>query len=266
MLDTCETTLLYTVISFYKFLDLEDLPGLKASLIAYAEPRDIAGTVLIAPEGINASLSGSAEALAAFVDDFKGDPRFADIQVKISVGETKPFHKLLIRIKPWIIRFAESDDPSVAEAQAGKRLTPRELHELIKTKPDNVIIVDTRNDYEFAYGTFEGARTLPIRRFTEFPKVFKDAFADQQDKTFVFFCTGGVRCEKVVPWAEREGFKNAYQLDGGILSYFEQEGRDGFNGDCFVFDERWLLQPELTERPGRERPGHYPKGHKPPEA
>lgn len=249
----------FTVINFYKFVELSDLPDLRQTVKALAQARNILGTVLLAPEGINASLSGDEAALKDFVEEFKKDPRFADVSAKYSVGQTAPFHKLCVKLKRWIIRFAEAQDPSLADTVSGSRIDAFELRQILETNPDDVIVVDTRNDYEFAYGTFRGARTLPIRRFTEFPEVFQESFKGQEDKTFVFFCTGGVRCEKVVPWAEQQGFKKSFQLDGGILDYFKKCGGENYVGDCFVFDERWMLAPELSERPGCTRPGHYPK-------
>lgn len=249
-----------TVVNFYKFVELADLRELQLHLKAEMARFSILGTILIAPEGINASLSGEAQDLRAFVEALAADPRFGDLPVKESHGATKPFHKIRVCIKRWIIRFAEAADPSIPEIVAGRRMPPSELNRLLTESPDEIVLVDTRNDYEFEYGTFKGAKTLPIRRFTEFPEVFSKEFADQRDKKFVFFCTGGVRCEKVAPWAEREGFPNSYQLDGGILAYFKEFGGDGYDGNCFVFDERWIVDPALKEREDMERPPHYPKG------
>lgn len=249
----------FSVINFYKFIALDRLEDLRAKMKSIGETCGVVGTVLLAPEGINAALAGDRPALEAFVDAVKADPRFADVEIKFSTGHTPPFKKLSVKVKRWIIRFAEHEDPSVEATVAGARLDAYELKRILQESPDDVIVVDTRNDYEFAYGTFRGARTLPIRRFTEFPQVFKESFQGQEDKTFVFFCTGGVRCEKVVPWAKQAGFKKAFQLDGGILDYFKKCGGEQYDGDCFVFDERWMLAPELNERANRETPGHFPK-------
>lgn len=249
----------HTIINFYKFVHLDDPQGLRDGWKALGHRLGLVGTILIATEGVNAALSGERDALDAFTAEVHRDPRFADVVVKSSVGETEPFHKLVVKVKRWIIRFAEAADPDVDAIGTGRRIGPEALRDLLRDRPDDVVVVDTRNDYEFAYGTFRGARTLPIRRFTEFPEVFNATFGHERDKTYVFFCTGGVRCEKVVPWAESQGFKHSYQLDGGILAYFKDVGGEAYEGDCFVFDERWLLQPELKERPGRARPGHFPK-------
>ena len=112
---------------------------------------------------------------------------------------------------------------------------------MLANRPGDVILVDARNRYEVDFGSFEGAKALPIDTFQEFPQAFDAAFGDQKDKTFVFFCTGGVRCEKSTPWAVARGYKNAVQLDGGILRYFEECGGEGWQGQCFVFDNRWTL-------------------------
>jgi len=235
------------IVNFYKFIALESLPDLRASLRAEAARRDLLGTILLAPEGINAGLSGPDHALADFIVWLRQDPRFADVELKESGGVSRPFRRLLVKIKPWVIRFAEADDPDVQAIRAGGRLTPMELRELLRRRPEEVVLVDTRNDYETDYGAFAGAVRLPIQRFTEFPAAFERVFGDQKDKTFVFYCTGGIRCEKVVPWAQAHGFIGATQLDGGILKYFEECGDEGFAGDCFVFDGRWVVDSKLAE-------------------
>jgi UPF0176 protein len=132
------------------------------------------------------------------------------------------------------------------------------MRTLLASPRDDVVLVDTRNDYETDYGSFNGAVRLPVRTFTEFPAAFEARFGDAKDKTFVFFCTGGVRCEKVVPWAAARGYTRATQLDGGILAYFERHGSAGFDGDCFVFDARWLVDGALAEV-GLSQPPSPPK-------
>jgi UPF0176 protein len=199
------------------------------------------GTVLLAPEGINAGLCGPASALDAFLDWLRRDERFADVAPKHSFGGFAPYERLLVKVKRWIIRFAEAGDPSVAEIKAAPRIAPQELRRMLAERPDDFILVDTRNQYEVDFGTFRGAKTLPIDAFSEFPRAFDQAFGDQKDKTFVFFCTGGVRCEKTTPWAIAHGYKNAVQLDGGILKYFEDCAAEFWDGQCFVFDNRWTL-------------------------
>jgi UPF0176 protein len=237
----------YKIANFYKFVELEDLPGLRLAMLAAAGAHELIGTIILAPEGINASLAGTQEGLEAFADGLRADPRFCDLTLKLSDGDRRPFRKLYIRLKPWIIRFADDVTLTPAEIDAGKRVSPTQMRDLVRATPEDVVLVDTRNWYETDYGSFAGARRLPIKRFTQFREAFEEEFGAARDKTFVFFCTGGIRCEKVAPWAERQGFPNSYQLDGGILNYFKEYGDEGFEGRCFVFDGRWLVDGRLTE-------------------
>jgi UPF0176 protein len=154
-----------------------------------------------------------------------------------------------VKVKRWIIRFAEANDPAVHAILEGDRMTPSEVKAALEEKADDFIIVDTRNDYETDVGAFAGAVKLPIKTFTEFPQAFLAAFPDQRDKRILFYCTGGVRCEKVVPWAKAQGFDRATQLDGGILKYLEEHGGAHYQGDCFVFDDRFQLDGDLAVTP-----------------
>lgn len=229
------------IVNFYKFVPIEAPLVLRESLRAAALERGLLGTVLLAPEGINAGLCGDSAALDSFLRWLRLDPRFSDVVPKQTFGTFAPFERLLVKVKRWIIRFAEDQDPNVDEIHAAPRLSPQDLRTLLADRPKDVILVDTRNRYEVDFGTFNGAATLPIDAFSEFPHAFDAAYGDQKDKTFVFFCTGGVRCEKSTPWAIARGYKNAVQLDGGILKYFEECADEGWTGQCFVFDNRWTL-------------------------
>lgn len=235
-----------TVLNFYKFADLADPAALRDAWGQVSRSRRLLGTVLIAAEGVNVALSGEGDDLAAFVAWVRLDARFADVDAKWSSGNGQPFKRLEVRVKPWIIRFAEAGDPTVPAIRSGARLAPAELRSLLEAPRPDVVIVDTRNDYETEHGHFAGAACLPIRRFTEFPAAFAAAFAGQRDKMLVFYCTGGIRCEKAVAWAAARGWRAA-QLDGGILGYFKAEGGRGFDGRCFVFDDRWLVDAGLGE-------------------
>lgn len=246
------------VASFYKFVELEDTRNLQAELRAGARERGLLGTILLAPEGINGSLAGSLDQLDAFLADLRSDRRFSDLTAKISVALRQPFRRLEVKCKRWIIRFAEASDPRVQEIQTAPRLSPAAVRDLMSTRDPDVIVVDTRNDYETEAGAFVGAVRLPIRNFTEFPSAFEEKFETAKDKTFIFYCTGGVRCEKVVPWALKRGFKGATQLDGGILGYFAAEGTANYEGQCFVFDDRWQLDGSLADFPGRPGEPHRP--------
>ena len=253
----------FEIINFYRFvaLDAEALDALEAKLRRAAAASGIGGTVLIAPEGVNAALGGLPDQIAAFlaaiVDD---DDRFAGVDIKRSWGDRIPFRRFLVRRKRWIIRFAEGQDPKPDAINSAPRLTPAEVNAMLRDRPENLIFVDTRNRYEVDFGTFASAATLPIDRFSDFPIAFDRAYGNDRDKTFVFFCTGGVRCEKVVPWAKERGYDNSFQLDGGILAYFRDFGGEHWDGKCFVFDQRWIVDPRLVEAEDDvSAPRHQPK-------
>jgi len=228
-----------SVANFYKFIGLSGLTELRDRWQAAAERYLLVGTVTIAPEGINAALAGSAVALGQFEAWVRADPDFADVAFKMSQADSPPFRRLEVKIKRWTIRFAENGDPGLEAISAGPRISAAELAQLIATQSAAIVLIDTRNDYETEAGTFSGAVRLPIKNFTEFPQAFCQRFGAERDKAFVFYCTGGIRCEKAVPWAQAQGFANVRQLDGGILTFLAEQGGDGgFEGDCFVFDER----------------------------
>lgn len=234
-----------SILHFYKFVALANPKNLCDLWKAETQSLGLLGTILIAPEGVNCALSGSRAALAAFLEFAERDPAFHALQPKWSEAPTAPFQHLEVKVKRWIIRFAEQNDPDVTEILTGARMSPEEVCKSLRATAKDFIVVDTRNDYETDCGMFEGAVRLPIKTFTAFPDAFLQAFADQKDKTFLFYCTGGVRCEKVVPWAVAQGFSKATQLDGGILKYFEECGTEGYQGHCFVFDERLQLDGQL---------------------
>lgn len=214
---------------------------------ARAETGGLRGSILVAEEGINLFLAGTDAAIQAFVALLRDDPRFVDIVVKYSRSDTQPFARLKVKRKREIISFRREDaSPLQARAPA---VAPATLARWIGQGHDDdgqrVVLLDTRNREEVRHGTFRGATTLPIDRFTELPDALdghRDALADA---TVVSFCTGGIRCEKAALWMRANGFDNVLQLDGGILGYFEQVGGHGYDGACFVFDQRVALDPAL---------------------
>ncbi|MBM4253924.1 MAG: sulfurtransferase [Deltaproteobacteria bacterium] len=235
----------FSVINFYKFVQIDDAKALRYPWRDEARRLGLLGTILLAPEGINCALAGEANALEAFLGYLKSDVRFADVVPKWSETPKRPFRRMEVKVKRWIIRFAEASDPSVAAILGGDRMSPAELKAALEEQAGDFIVVDTRNAYETDVGAFTGAVRLPIKTFTEFPDAFLAALGDQRDKQIVFYCTGGVRCEKVVPWAKAHGFERATQLDGGILRYFEEQGSAHYEGDCFVFDDRFQVDGAL---------------------
>jgi UPF0176 protein len=240
-------------ISCYKFITLSDREALKAALAQRCQALDLKGTILLAPEGINVFLAGSREAIDEIVAWLRADPRFADLQPKESLSASAPFRKLRVRLKKEIItmkmpliRPEEGRAPSVAAATL-KQWLDRGCDD--EGRP--VVMLDTRNDYEVEAGTFEAAVDFDIGSFSEFPPQLarhRDEFAG---KTVVSFCTGGIRCEKAAIHMQAVGIERAYQLEGGILKYFEEVGGAHYRGDCFVFDQREALSADLQPASGR---------------
>lgn len=234
-------------IAAYHFTTVDDPAALAASVRGWAEAGELLGTVLVAPEGINAFLAGGAEAIEAFLAQLRGDARFADLLVKYSHSTSQPFARLKVKLKREIIAFRRDNaSPLVGRAPT---VTPDVLARWLEQGHDDhgrrIVMLDTRNREEFEYGTFAGALTLPIDNFTDLPDALAPHRDALRDATVVSFCTGGIRCEKAALWMQADGMDNVLQLDGGILGYFEQVGGAHYEGHCFVFDERVALDPQL---------------------
>jgi len=234
-------------IAAYHFFAIDDTDALVARLRERAETLALRGTILVAGEGVNLFLAGATDAIHAFLADLRGDVRFAGIVVKFSRSERVPFARLKVKRKREIISFRQQHP--APHAQRAPALPPATLARWIDQGRDDdgrrVLLLDTRNRQEVAHGTFAGAVTLPIDKFVDLPEALearRDALADA---TIVSFCTGGIRCEKAALWMQANGFGPVWQLEGGILGYFERVGGHGYEGDCFVFDERVALTPTL---------------------
>lgn len=236
-------------VSAYLFTHIADPAELRVVLRDRAKAAALRGTVLLAEEGINLFLAGAADAVRGFVDELRADERFAALTTKESWSDDQPFGRMLVKVKREIIRM---DRPAIRpEAGRAPAVAPAQLRRWLDQGHDDtgreVVLLDTRNAFEVDYGTFDGAVDWRIERFTQFPgaaAAHRDEFAG---KTVVSFCTGGIRCEKAAIVLREEGVE-AYQLEGGILGYFEHEGGAHWNGECFVFDEREALTPDLTAR------------------
>ena len=232
----------------YLFVPLADAEALTATLHERAKALELRGTILIAEEGINLFLAGSSESIDGFYSQLKADARFADMRIKYSHSQMQPFARLKAKFKPEIISFRRDDGqpldypraPSVAPATVQRWL--RQGHD---DDGKRVVMLDTRNWQEFAHGTFAGALTLPIAKFTDLPAAREPHRESLADATVVSFCTGGIRCEKAALWMQNDGMHNVLQLEGGILGYFEEVGGEGYDGRCFVFDERVALDAQL---------------------
>lgn len=230
----------YKVMALYKFAALPDVEALKSPLAAFCCGRDIKGTLILAPEGINGTVAGSPAAIDALADFlFASGPfgrRLAGAEVKYSHADTAPFLRMKVRLKPEIVTLrAPEADPS---AQVGTYVEPEDWNALIER--NDVVLVDTRNDYEVGLGTFQRAIDPATESFVEFKDYVAKNLDPARDKKVAMFCTGGIRCEKASSYLLSQGFEEVFHLKGGILKYLEvvPEAQSRFSGECFVFDER----------------------------
>lgn len=233
-----------TNIAAYKFARLTDLKPLRERLLSRCRGWGLKGTILLSTEGINLFVAGDRANIDALLAELRAIPGLADLEAKFSESDHQPFTRMLVRIKREIIAFGvEGIDPAT---HTSPKLPPRTLKQwLDEGRP--ITLLDTRNDYEVKLGTFRGAQTLPIDHFREFPEAVKKLPESMKDAPVVMFCTGGIRCEKAGPFMEREGFRQIFQLEGGILKYFEECGGAHYDGECFVFDQRVGVDPALHE-------------------
>lgn len=236
-----------TSIAAYHFVVIDDPDALASQLLEQASTRALHGTVLVSEEGINLFLAGDDAGIMGLLDGLRADPRFAALQVKTSYSHAQPFARLKVKRKPEIITFRR-DDASPLQGRA-PAVAPVDLARWLQQGHDDagkpVVLLDTRNREEIGHGTFANALTLPIDNFTELPQALAPHRAALADATVVSFCTGGIRCEKAALWMRADGMDNVLQLDGGILGYFEAVGGFGYQGRCFVFDDRIALDPQL---------------------
>ncbi len=235
-------------ISAYKFVALPDAAELRTSLLERALGRQLKGTILLAEEGINLFLAGTGAAVRGFIAQLQADARFSDIVPKESWSSHQPFKKMLVKVKCEIIRMDHPTiHPAAGRAPAVDAVTvKRWLDQGHDDSGRPVVTLDTRNAFEVDHGTFDGAIDWRIAKFTEFPQALLDHKAELQDKTVVSFCTGGIRCEKAAILMREAGLEHVYQLEGGILKYFEETGSAHYRGSCFVFDERRALSADLS--------------------
>ncbi|CAG9171630.1 sulfurtransferase [Cupriavidus pinatubonensis] len=234
-------------ISAYKFVSLNDIETLRPEMRSRCEDLELKGTILLAPEGINMFLAGPREAIDGFMAWLHADTRFADIAPKESLSDNQPFKRMLVRAKKEIITMKR---PLIRpEEGRAPSVRPVDLKRWLDQGHDDegrpVVMLDTRNDFEVAVGTFDNVVEYNLTKFSEFPDVIEARKAEFEGKTVVSFCTGGIRCEKAAIHMQEVGIRHVYQLEGGILKYFEEVGGDHYRGDCFVFDYRTALNPNL---------------------
>ena len=249
-------------ISTYRFVELDDLPALRARLEASAHAAGLKGTILLAREGINLFMAGEEPALRHWITGaLHAEPPFAGLPTKDSVSDTMPFKRLKVKIKNELIRM---NHPTI-QTQQGRAASvqPATLARWLAQGHDDagreLALLDTRNAFEVDAGTFEGARDWRLSKFSDFPAAFDAHRAELAGKTVVSFCTGGIRCEKAALYMRERGLPEVLQLESGILGYFAATGgaAPGWRGECFVFDERRTVAADLApgDPPPCERPG-----------
>ncbi len=246
---TAETA---TIVAYYKFVPLPDFEERRQPLLDVCEANGVKGTILLAAEGINSTMAGPEAGVDAVLDYLQSDPAIGHLTVKRSQAEEIPFYRMKVRLKKEIVRLGMPEvNPS---DQVGEYVAPEDWNALIADP--NVILVDTRNDYEVEIGTFEGAINPNTKSFREFPEFADKALADRKDQPIAMFCTGGIRCEKSTSLLLKQGFSKIYHLEGGILNYLEKVDppKSLWNGDCFVFDNRVTVNHNLE-------PGDYDMCH-----
>jgi UPF0176 protein len=228
------------VSAFYKFVAIEQPDALRHELLARLSALAMRGTILVAPEGINGTLSGEPSAMAAFLRDLRSDPRFADLVTKDAPAEAHPFGRLKVKLKREIISLRRPEADPVR--RTGTYVAPQDWNALIAS-PD-VLLLDTRNIYEVEVGTFAGAVDPRLAHFTDWPAFVAQHLDASRDKRIAMFCTGGIRCEKASAYLLAHGFSEVYQLDGGILGYLAKvpDSESTYVGRCFVFDERGAVR------------------------
>jgi len=231
------------VATFYKFVRLPDFAEMRSPLHDLCESLGIRGTILLAEEGINGTLAGTPEAIAQLLDQLRADPRLADLEPKESAAELPPFDRLKIRLKREIVTLGLPVDPN---HQVGTYVRPQDWNALI-ADPE-VVVIDTRNDYEVDIGTFERSQNPKTRSFRQFPEYVQRHLDPTQHPKVALFCTGGIRCEKASSFMLAQGFQEVYHLQGGILKYLEEIPDDEslWQGECFVFDQRVAVQQGLA--------------------
>jgi UPF0176 protein len=232
------------VITFYQFAKLPDFAELKPRIESLCELQELKGTVILAQEGINGAIAGTVTGIEAFKEFWQKDGRFPNLEYKYSVAAKPPFQKLKIKLKKEIISLGIPVDPT---HQVGIHTSAQQWNELLQDP--EVILIDTRNDYEIEIGTFKGAINPEIDSFREFPEYVRSHLNPNQHSKIAMFCTGGIRCEKASAMMLEMGFSQVYQLQGGILKYLEEidPAESLWQGECFVFDDRVSVDHQLSE-------------------
>jgi len=236
---------MHAICALYKFTRLDDFEEIQLPLRSFLDSLSVKGTLLLAREGINGTISGTKVSLEKVLVYLQSDPRFLDLEFKFSYSKKIPFKRLKVKLKKEIVTMGLTEiDPTHS---AGTYVKPKDWNELIND-PD-VVLIDTRNNYEYEIGSFKGAINPNTETFREFPSFTKNTLEQYRDKKIAMFCTGGIRCEKSTAYLKSEGFKNVFHLQGGILKYLEEVNEDEslWEGECFVFDDRVAVKHNLEQ-------------------
>lgn len=236
------------ISAFYHFASLPDFEAMKEPLLHFCNQHQLKGTILLAKEGINSTISGTREAIDALYGYLRSDARLAGLQTKESFADVQPFLRMKVRLKREIVAMGVEDLD--IDSYCGTYIPPKDWDAFI-SDPD-VVVVDTRNYYEVGVGSFEGAINPQTTTFREFPAWAEENLTAARQKKIAMFCTGGIRCEKSTAYLKQHGFEHVYHLQGGILQYFEDtHNRNGkWHGDCFVFDDRAMVNSDLSPSNG----------------
>ncbi|MEH6636001.1 MAG: rhodanese-related sulfurtransferase [Halioglobus sp.] len=233
------------VAALYKFVTLEDFHELREPLLDACLAAETRGTLLLAREGINGTIAGTREGVGKVLAYLRSDPRLADLEHKESFDEEIPFHRMKVKLKKEIVTMGvEGVDPNV---KVGTYVNPQDWNALVNDP--EVLLIDTRNDYECGIGSFRGAIDPHTESFRDFPNYVRSHLNPQQHKKVAMFCTGGIRCEKASAFMLNEGFDEVYHLRGGILKYLEEvpQRESTWEGECFVFDNRVAVDHQLEK-------------------
>lgn len=227
----------------YRFITIEDVSTVQESWLAKATALKLKGSILLSEEGVNISIVGEAGTVDAFRDFLEQDERFSGIDYKVNWATGNPYRRMLVKIKEEIITF------NVPGVDPRKKTAPHVSAKQLKAWLDEgkVVMLDTRNQFEVEFGAFKHAKRFNIRYFSQFPKALAEQKTWDKKQPIVTYCTGGIRCEKAAALMMDQGFENVYQLDGGILKYFEEVGGDHYEGECFVFDHRIAVDAQLNQ-------------------
>ncbi|MGF1536376.1 MAG: rhodanese-related sulfurtransferase [Elainellaceae cyanobacterium] len=224
------------IATFYKFVPLPNYAERQGELLALCDRHNVKGTILLAEEGINGTIAGAKDAVHAVLAHLRSDPRLKDLQHREALSTTTPFERMKVRLKAELVPLGvDGIDPA---QEAGTYVAPEQWNELIQDP--EVLLIDTRNDYEVAIGTFQGAVNPDLQAFREFPDYVERHLDSAQHRKVAMFCTGGIRCEKTTAYLRQQGFDQVYHLEGGILEYLKTvpPEKSLWNGECFVFDQR----------------------------